>query len=275
VQTVRSLTITPNNTGQIFPNGTVTYSHTLENTGNVAEGDGVLSTITLSTSNDTSGFSSVVHWDTDGDGELDAGEPNIVTLDGVAALVPSLPLQPGDTVKLIVKVFADNTVSAPGVNTTTITASTANNGHTTTAPTDATATDQSTIVEGNVQVTKKQALDANEDGAADGAGFVATPLTAPPGTIILYQIKVKNSGTTTATNVVVTDTIPTHTTYLKATLGMVDYEAAAAATVGTPVPTITTEPANGAADPAQLVVTIPALASLEEVTITFAVRINE
>lgn len=64
------------------------------------------------------------------------------------------------------------------------------------------------------ELVKTQALDANCDGVADTA-FAATPITtgAVPGACIRYTIVGTNKGVTTINVVVMTDTIPTHTTY--------------------------------------------------------------
>jgi len=70
VNTVRALSLTPNHSGQVTAGGTIVYSHVVTNTGNVLEGDGTASTITL-TSSDNTGFSSVVYWDKNNDGTLD------------------------------------------------------------------------------------------------------------------------------------------------------------------------------------------------------------
>lgn len=257
VARVRSISITPNNTGQIFPNGTVTYQHTLENTGNVNEGDGTVSSIALTLANDTAGFTSVVYHDVNGNGLVDVGEPVVTNLDNIG------PLAPGAQVKLLVRVFADNTVSVPLVNVTTITATTTNGTYTDAVPAVVSATDQSTVVEGDVTVTKLQALDAVAPFNSPDNPYQASNLTAPPGRVILYQIKVKNTGTGTVTAVVVSDTVPTHTTYLK------DATYFAVTNVGT----ITAEPANGATG--ALTVTVGSLTSLQEATITFAVKVNE
>ncbi|MDY6948282.1 MAG: hypothetical protein SXG53_21450 [Pseudomonadota bacterium] len=47
VTATRSLVMTPNNTGQTTAGGTVTYTHTIVNTGNATEGDGVGSTVAV------------------------------------------------------------------------------------------------------------------------------------------------------------------------------------------------------------------------------------
>jgi len=65
-----------------------------------------------------------------------------------------------------------------------------------------------------VELVKTQALDANCDGVADTA-FSNAPITAGavPGACIRYQIVGTNKGVTTINAMVMTDVIPTHTTY--------------------------------------------------------------
>ncbi|MDX8376824.1 MAG: hypothetical protein R8L53_02235, partial [Mariprofundales bacterium] len=91
VRTVRGLQITSNNTGQVFPGGSVVYTHIIDNIGNVAEGTvetGSEAADTSSviidgyTSNTLSvqGWTSVVYWDKDNNGVLDNTDPLVTDL---------------------------------------------------------------------------------------------------------------------------------------------------------------------------------------------------
>lgn len=84
----------------------------------------------------------------------------------------------------------------------------------TTAPTD-TATDTTTVVAGQLQLVKEQALDANNDGVADGGegAFSTANIQAAPGQGIRYRITVTNIGTQPVSNIVITDSVPGFTTY--------------------------------------------------------------
>ena len=234
VNAVRRLSLTPNNTGQVFPGGTVVYSHTLANNGNVLEGDSLASTISLATSNSLAGWSAVVYHDANGNGVIDANESAVTntgfTSNGAAGLAP------GESVPLLVKVFAPAGAPFGANNATTLTASTANGSHTTAAPATASASDSSTIILSDLKLVKEHALDANGDGVADTA-FTTEPITtgATPGTSLRYRITVTNTGSQDALSVVVNDATPSFTSY-QATVP-------AATTVGT----VAATPAGGSA----------------------------
>jgi uncharacterized repeat protein (TIGR01451 family) len=70
------------------------------------------------------------------------------------------------------------------------------------------------VINGDVAVTKEQALDANLDGNPDGA-YSPAQITngALPGRGIRYKITVTNKGTAPATNVRVYDSTPAFTSY--------------------------------------------------------------
>src|SRR5262249_30750161 len=74
VNTVRSIILSPNNNGQVFPGGSVVYSHLIVNSGNVLEGDGTVSTINLTTGESLSGWSTVIYYDANNNGILDASD---------------------------------------------------------------------------------------------------------------------------------------------------------------------------------------------------------
>lgn len=260
VAAVRRLSLTPNHTGQVFPGGTVVYSHTLTNNGNVLEGDSLASTISLATSNSLAGWSSVVYHDANGNGVIDSNE-SAVTNTGFTSN-GAVGLAPGESVPLLVKVFAPAGTPFGANNATTLTATTANGSHTTTAPAAVSASDSSTIILSDLKLVKEHALDANGDGVADTA-FTTEPITtgATPGTSIRYRITVTNTGSQDALAVVVNDATPSFTTY-QAT-------GPAATTVGT----VATTPADGSAGSFSF--NLGTLAAGRSAVITFGVEIDQ
>jgi hypothetical protein len=82
VNTVRTLSVEPNNSGQVYASNAVVYSHTITNTGNTTETD-----IAVSTTNTGAGFTTVVYLDLDGDGVLDP-EESVTPLTNIASLAP-------------------------------------------------------------------------------------------------------------------------------------------------------------------------------------------
>lgn len=254
VQTVRVLQIVPDNSAQTIPGGVVVYSHMLINAGNVIEGDGIGSFTSVSAANDQAGWSSALYYDTNGSGVFDAGDFPFTDLSALAGLAP------GASVRLFAQVFAPAGAALGQVNTTTLTVGTTNVAYTTTAPLPEQATDVTTVINGQLQLVKRQVLDTACDGIADGA-YDAIDITtgAIPGACLRYEIVVTNVGTTAVTNVVVSDATPANTTYSDA------------------VPASTTQgsivtPANGAAG--TITATVGTLAPGESATIHVGIRID-
>lgn len=263
ISTIRSLVLTPNNTGQGAPGGTVTYEHTLTNNGNVTEGNAAGSSVALGLANNLAGWSSVVYYDANNNGTLDGTDPVVTDLtfvsNGTAGLAPL------ESVRLFVKVSIPGSAASPQSNVTTLTATTTNGTYTSTVPAVATVTDTTSVVQGNLELVKTQALDAACDGTADGA-FASTQITtgAIPGACVRYQIVVKNVGSLAATGVKVYDSTPNATTYTNTV---------AAAVSGGTINTIDVSPANGATG--SFTFNVGDLAPGASATITFGVKIDQ
>lgn len=212
VNAVRSLTYTPNGTGQVFPGGSVVYSHTLTNTGNVVEGSGsATSTITLPAVNTQTGWTSTQYYDANNNGALDATDPAI-TASGLQGVLAA-GLAPGQSITIFDKVIAPSGVAVGVVNTTTMTVTAANGTtYTSTAPAATVATDSTTVIAGNVTLVKTQGLDAICTGTPSG-GYSTTTITtgAVPGACVDYKITVQNVGAANATGVTVSDATPAYT----------------------------------------------------------------
>lgn len=202
VNTIRNVVITPDNTGQVFPGGSVVYAHTLTNNGSVPE---PAASITLSSAESSGLWASQIFRDVNGDGVLDGGDTPIAS----AADVPVLA--PGATLAILVRVNAPPGAPVGSINTTTVTAtpSATVNGTAPSAPDS--AVDTTSVVSGNLTLQKEQALDAGCDGTPDAA-YVTGALSALPGTCILYRITATNAGTTDITALIISDATPTETT---------------------------------------------------------------
>lgn len=264
VNTIRNITLAPNHNGQIFPSGTVVYNHTVTNNGNVLEGDGVASTVTLTTADSASGFSTVVYWDTNNNGVLDANDPVILNLStltgGTNGASTAAGLNPGESATLFVKVFAPAGASIGTVDATTLTATVSGAINGTAAPGNVVAADNTTVIAGQVSLTKMQALDAACDGTPD-TSYGSTNITtgAVPGACVRYQITATNVGVANVISVIVSDATPANTTY--------SANNPAATTVGT-----ISAPANGAVGTVQT--STGTLTPGQSAIITFGVRIN-
>jgi len=254
VNAIRSLVLVPNNSAQIAPGGAVVYTHLLSNNGNVVEGDGAGSNVTLATANNQAGWSSALYHDTNNSGILDAGDLAISDLGALGGIAP------GTSVRLFVNVFAPAGAALGSINATTLSATTTNVGYVTAAPPVATADDNTTVINGQLQLVKQQVLDAGCDGVPDGAYILANITTgAIPGACLRYEITVTNVGTATVSNVVVSDATPPNTTYSGAV--------PASTTVGT-----IASPADGAAG--TITATIGSLGPGQSAVIAFGIRID-
>jgi uncharacterized repeat protein (TIGR01451 family) len=204
VNTIREIEVTPSNTGQVFPGGSVVYGHALVNNGNVTEASG---SIDLSSADSEPSWGSQVFIDVNGDGLLDAGDTP-VTAPGD---LPALP--PGGSVDILVRVNAPPGAPVASVNTTTLTADASAapliNG--VGPPAVATATDTTSVASGNLTLLKEQALDAGCDGTADGP-YATTAISAEPNQCVRYRITATNAGTLDITQLVVNDATPANTT---------------------------------------------------------------
>lgn len=263
VSAARSLVVAPNQSGQVFSGGSVVYTHTLTNSGNVLEGDGSASTATLTTTDSSAGFSSVVYWDRNNDGVLDANDPVLTNLSaltgGTNGASTAAGLSPGEQARVFVKVFAPAGSPAGSANTTTLNVSLTGTIAGIAAPAAVFVTDNSSVIAGNLRLTKTQAIDAACDGTADGAYSNANITSALPGGCIRYQITATNLGTTNVLNVVISDATPPNTTYTTTV--------PAATTVGT-----VTAPANAAAGTVQA--TVGTLTPGQSSVLSFGIRIN-
>jgi trimeric autotransporter adhesin len=254
VNAVRSLTLVPNNVGQVTPGGAATYTHILSNTGNVAEGDGVVSVVSLAVTNTAASWSSALYVDSNNNGSLDGADAAIADLGSIFGL-PA-----GTSVRLFVRVFSPPGAPLGATDLATLTATTTNGTYVSAVPPVVSATDQTTVLNGQLQIVKRQALDADCDGTPDGP-YTTADITVGsiPGACLRYEIVVTNVGTASVTAVVVDDATPANTTYSDAIV--------AATSQGT----ITT-PANGATGTVSANVGV--LAPGASATITFGVRID-
>lgn len=241
VNTIHNVTLTPNGNNQIFPGGSVVYTHSLTNNGNVAEPITFTNPIT---SDSLTGWSSVLYQDTNSNGVLDAADQAVSTS-------TTFTLNPGQSVTMFVKVTAPSGAAVGAIDTTTPRA-----GYNATF---ATAQDQTTVIAGELRLVKAQSLDATCSGVA--GTFVQTNITAGavPGACVIYQITATNAGTSNITSVVVSDATPAFTVYHN--------NPPASTTVGT-----ITAPANGTAG--TISATVGTLTPGQSAVIVFAVKIQ-
>lgn len=219
--TAYAITLTPNNSGQIVPNGTKVYTHNLCNNSNVAVGK-TAGDLLIATTGDLAGWSSNIY--------LDAGLTTI--LSDVHQYNAGAGIPAGTCVTIYVKVGAP---AGPlgAVDTTTINVtSTKGVG----APkVVATATDTTTMQTAQLTIDKWQALDATCSAPTAGLTYTQGNLSAGanPGVCIRYKLVVNNNGNQQATLLSVTDALTPYTVYSK---GIDCYTATTPPVIKSPLP---------------------------------------
>lgn len=263
VNALRSLTLVSDQSGTVSAGGSITYTHTLTNTGNVVENDGTNSTLQLELSNsESSGFPTKVFYDADGSGTINTGDPQVTTASSGAAVLPSGigTLQNGDQIQLIVQVEPDAGVGDGISNTTTLTASDDGSGQAVggigTGSLTVSVNDITTVQAGDLAIDKSQRIQGS------GNPYGTANLNADPGEVIEYQIVVTNQGSAPVNTINVTDNTPNYTTM----------EGTASVSSGNVSPTIDNQPADGTTGAIE--VSVGSLAPGESFTVTFAVQVN-
>ncbi len=207
INTVRSVKLVANNIGQVFPGGSVVYSHTITNAGNVAENTGT-SVVTLALANSNANFTTIVYLDVNNNGLIDAGD----TIINTAANLGTLNV--GASLPLLVKVTALSGAGLGVIDTTTLSATVTGLVNAVAAPSVLPATDTTTVISGNLVLLKQQALDAACDGTPDTAFGVANITTgALPNACIVYRITATNNGTANVVGLTISDATPASTTF--------------------------------------------------------------
>ncbi len=221
VDASRTISLVTNSSGQIEQGGRQDYVHTLDNSGNVSE------VLELSSANSQSGWTNSISIDTDGDGvgdtnlasltpgtisvqQADTTVISVVVTDDDADGNPELTVNPGYSIPLFASVFAPNNAPLGSVDVLTITAT-----NTDTAPNapSASVSDQTSLINGQVDIVKTVAVDAMCDGTAD-TPFQQTQSTGvEPNQCAIWQIRVENTGSADAYDVVISDEVTDYSTY--------------------------------------------------------------
>ncbi len=288
INTVRSITLSPaSQTAQVLASATAVYTHIITNAGNVTEGGIALGQVALSlpATGATAGWTTIIYWDKNNDGVLDAGDPVVSDLfqltGGSGGASTAAGLDPAESARLFVKVTAPST-AVGDVNTVTLTATVAGTINTVAyVGSPITVTDQTTIIGGTITAVKEQALDPLCNNTVSGV-FAQTPVTAGaiPGACIRYRITATNVGVAAATTVVASDATPPNTKYNDGAGlagGVVTGAALCTGVLGTAPAAHTT--AGTLTGPAcnttgTIQVTVPTLAGGASFVITFGVRID-
>ena len=215
VEEQRQLTFTPDRQGQVAPGGTIVYSHVLTNTGNVLEA-ATKYPLDINWSSTLAGVNTSVYVDINNNGMIDAGElvtgtdatersASLATLLADIKGLNGAGLSQNEAINIFVKVEAPATATAGESDTTIVTFKPTGNKK----PADVLITDRTVINLGQVRLTKSQAV--STCGTAPTT-YVTTNLPAKPGECVYYKIDAINDGNANATNVVISDMVPSYTT---------------------------------------------------------------
>lgn len=221
VDALRNISLVTNSTGQIEQGGRQDYTHTLSNVGNVSE------VLELSSVNSQPGWTNSISIDTDGDGigdtnlaSLTAGTISVQQADTTVITVtvangdgdafPELTVEPGYSIPLFASVFAPTNAPLGSVDVLTISAI---NEDTDLAAPDATVSDQTSLINGQVDIVKTVAVDALCDGTADTPFLQTQSAGVEPNQCAIWQVRVENTGSADAYDVVISDEVTDYSIY--------------------------------------------------------------
>ncbi|MBF7687389.1 beta strand repeat-containing protein [Acinetobacter rathckeae] len=205
VETVRTVSLQNDRSGQIAPGGTVVYKHTLTNNSNIVESTKNLP-FTLTNDQSSNGWVTSIFVDTNGNGIADSDE--LVTGSDFSDKKATLAI--GESVNLLIKVQAPTNATAGTANAVTFTITPTDvNGQSAKSVTN---TDLTTVTSGQVRLVKEQASVDCSTGQVSSGSYSQNSISAKPGTCVKYRITAYNEGNANVTNVVVSDSTPTYTT---------------------------------------------------------------
>ena len=201
----QSFALVANGSGQLAANGSLTFAHTLTNTGTNSCGAFNISASPTAAAL-AAGWATAIYVDIDGSGTINTGDTLVTTgtLPAVAAA--------GQT-KLLVRVFAPGGAIAGNSEVVTVTIADQNGSAPAGCGTQ-TVTDTSTVVSGSIGVIKTQSLIVGACPATPVSMGVQAPtsLQAAPGSCIVYEVTATNNGVAPVTNVTLNDAAPARTT---------------------------------------------------------------
>ncbi|MDF1638685.1 beta strand repeat-containing protein [Alcanivorax jadensis] len=226
----RNISVSPDGSNPVQPGGNVDYSHVIANGGNTTEAVEITGANSLAAdgwNNNTQLFVIGTGWVQldnlpDGNG-VQVRTPNgntiLVDIDN-SGVNPLVTLEPGERLDVLVTVFAPSNASAGTVDTYILTAGNANVSDT--------ATDTTYVVDGQVRLDKRAAIDTDCDcrpsapGANDGTwpplgDFQAVQSNqVEPGQCVVWELTATNEGATDAQNVVINDEKTDFTDFVEA-----------------------------------------------------------
>ncbi len=257
VNQVHAVSLTPNNTQQTFPGGSITYNHVLSNTGNVTETISFAAGF-LTDSRSAQGWTSTAYVDGNGNGTFDPGVDDVPA--NLVTTATSFALAPSATRAIFVRVFAPpSATGADPANVTQLIAS-YNSGASTT-----TANDTTSVTDGLVLTKRQRTINCDGTGAGtfSAAPIPAGPATAP-GRCLQYEVVAQNTTALNITAVIINDNIPANTR---------QHNACGAPSVA-PAGPVVSSPGDGFGPPGTISVAVGPLTPSQSSTLTFCVQID-
>lgn len=208
VQAARLLTLQADNQGQVSIGGTVVYTHTLTNIGNVTEGatvGDVLLSLDISNAN---GMLVTLYYDANDNGVLDSTDPIATDVAALGSTNGAIGLAPNESIRLLVKVNAPTTLTNGSTSNVVLTATPVGLIAGMTAV-PISNTDVTVVSANQVRLQKTQALDATCSGSP--TTYSVAPLTIKPNQCVFYRVTAVNEGAELVNNVVISDRVPSYT----------------------------------------------------------------
>jgi uncharacterized repeat protein (TIGR01451 family) len=213
--------LAPNGVNSAQPGTTLYYPHTFT----AADGGQVTFTTSAVATPSVGGWAETLYRDTNCNGKLDAGEPQISGAITVTA---------AQQVCLILKEFVPASAPVNAENVVTLTAATTYTNANPTLTANILSTDTTTVIQQGALTLSKQVNNLTQSGTA------GTSDNALPGNVLQYQLTLSNAGSNPLTQVVVNDATPAFTTFTSATC-----PATASLPAGLTACTVSTQPTVG------------------------------
>lgn len=221
VNEIVDLEVLTSQDGEVAAGGVVTFTHVVENVGNVAVDSG-----DIAFSDAFDDLLGTIYLDTNGNGVLDVSSDLLVTAqtNDVAAVLAAvaignadLVLDPGETFTVFVRASAPANLAAgisdfADITLSGVTSSTANDTAETLLSNN-TNTDTVTVISSDLLILKEQRLVVCADGTALST-YTTAQQAADPGQCIQYRVTVTNTGAASATALDIVDSVPAFTTLL-------------------------------------------------------------